>query len=277
MDLDKIGILGYKGRLGSELMRRGCIPIDCDATKIPNILDVINNKIFDCVINCVGYTNVDDCENDILNCYRINSIVPDNIVRCFQCKIIHISTDYLFSGVRGLYSELDIPEPQTVYGWGKFWGEIPIRSAKDHLIVRTTILYDAVHNKPNFIKTVYNNLKSNIPVKVPVIYGTPTYIPHLVDSILFSIANNIHGILNIVGRDWLSRVELALKIADKFGYDRNLVSEGPAWGDAKRSKYYGLSVEKADILGVPIHSLDEGLDEFGKVMNEQSSVNLDNA
>src|SRR6185503_14866027 len=131
------------------------------------------------------------------------------------------------------------------------------------LIVRTTILYNFLSSKRNFVKDVFLKMQRGIVVQATKnLFGNPTYIPHLSLGILSAIDKNCRGFLHIVGKDYCSRYDLALKIADTFGFDRSLVSDGPAWGEAKRGQYYGLNTDKAQSLGIPLFTLEEGLKGF---------------
>lgn len=263
-----VGVLGSKGRLGSELLKNNYLPLDCDITDEMDLLETIKKVNPDIIINCASYTDVDKAEDNLLRCYAVNAYAPDLLTSIFSKKIIHISTDYIFDGTRGLYRENDIPNPINNYGFSKFWGEIPIRRNPNNLIIRTTVLYDC-GDKPNFVKSVYNSLLENKTIHVPEIYGNPTWIPHLVKGIIKCVDDGVSGLLNIVGRDWVSRVELARKIANKFGFDKSLVQVGLNNGLAKRGNFYGLNVEKADYLKIPIYSLDEGLEEFANCLKSR--------
>jgi len=268
----RIGVIGYKGRLGSELVFRGCFPIDCDLLDIKSIKDGIEEQSPDVIINCAAFTDVDACEKNIIKAYQINSFAPKTLVSCFDKKFIHISTDFIFDGNKdGGYNEDDIPFPINQYGYSKLFGEIGIKGYHDLLVVRTTVLYDAKSEKPNFVKSIYNKLKNKETITLPKLLGSPTYVPHLADGILYCIEKDLIGVINIVGKDILSRYEMGKRICQKFGFNSNLVQSGIAWGDAKRGEKLGLTTKKAESMGVPIYSFDQGLDEFGKIYGSRNS------
>ena len=261
-----IGVIGVRGRLGTRLLELGCIPIHCDITLTGSIINGIANRNFDAIINCAGYTNVDGCETDPLRAYRVNSFAPKNIADNFHGKLVHLSTDYIFDGEKGSYNELDIPRPLGSYGHSKLWGEIGLKGYKNLLIVRTTVLYDGLKIKPNFVSTVYDKLKNKERVTLPELYSTPTHLLHLAKGILKAIELDIGGILNIVGDTYLSRFEMAREIAKKFNFDEKLIRKDTQWIEtgAKRGKYLGLDTRLAKLLGIPIYPFEDWLDEFMK-------------
>lgn len=259
---------GIKGRLSGELIRRGYIDLNCDITDENSIIESLDKHSPDLIINSASYTKVDQSEKDRLLAYRVNAFGPNLLAKLFSGKIIQISTDYIFSGKlhdQMGYKEEDVPIPLSGYGNSKFWGEVGLRAFMNRvLIVRTTILYQYNKNKSNFVQAIYEQLKQGKKVKVPELYGNPTYIPHLADALESLVNRNIFltGFLHVAGLNNLSRYDLALKVADKFNFDRRLISKGPIYGEAKREQYSGLILDKALKLGIPLYTLESGLRDF---------------
>lgn len=260
-DLNKIGVFGAKGKLGSELVKLGCTPIDADVTITGSIVNTLKDTNFEAVVNCAAFSDVDGCQENPLKAYRINGLAPQNISDCFSGKIVQISTDYIFDGQSGPYDEAATANPQNTYGFSKFMAELGMRLVKNSLVIRTTILYD--NKNSSFVKKVYDKLKPpSTPVTLPELFGNPTYIPHLAKAILYCIEKDHSGIINVSGTTYLSRYEMGKKISEKFGFDQNLVQKGIAWGEAKRGQYMGFVLKRAEALGIPLFSFDDGLNEF---------------
>ena len=101
----------------------------------------------DVVIHAVGNKNIGFCENNPDEAFRINCDTIKNIAQVFgeKAKIIYISTDYVFDGLRGEYTELEAPNPQTIYGKSKLCGEIEgaKNTSKSFIVIRLSALYDA--------------------------------------------------------------------------------------------------------------------------------------
>jgi dTDP-4-dehydrorhamnose reductase len=263
MENSSIGIIGAKGRLGSKLVEKGCIGLNCNITDIESLKQAFGNGDFETVINCAAFTDVDGAEKERLSAYGVNSYGPQNIAKYFSGKIVHISSDYIFDGLNGPYSEDDVANPLNAYGFSKYLGEVSLRPYMDRtLVIRTTVLYDS-GNKNNFIRAVHNQLLEDKAVKVPkTIIGNPTNVEHLAIGILDAIDKNITGILNISGKTRMSRFETAVEIARFFNLDTKNIFDSPAWGDAKRPEQVGFVLDKAQKLGVPLFTLWQGLHEY---------------
>ena len=265
-----IAVTGPGGRLGSELVRRGCVPIGANITDS----NALGNELLeikpDVVIHCAAYTRVDMCETVPIHATKINMGGTFNLCEVFKGKIIYISTDYIFDGRRGPYSERDKPNPISVYGWSKLGGEIVLknRGNPDDLIVRTTVLFDA--HSANFVTVIAPLLRCGNRLSLPnLLVGSPTYIPHLADGILGAIEHDVSGIVNLAGCRVMSRFEFGQYIADALGTGRQkvFVTEDVG-GRAPRPLNAGLRVDKARSLGLPIGDPLDGLKEIADGMEK---------
>lgn len=223
-----IAVTGHRGRLGSELVRAGCIPLECDITSPKEVISVISDLNPDVLIHCAAITDVDECELSLFSKATIVNGTSINIIRNnFNGRFIYISTDYVFDGKNGPYSEYSLPNPICQYGNSKLFGEEVLREfdLPYDTIVRTTILYGGCSKKLDFVSTVLDAISKDIPVELPTnLFGNPTYIPHLVEALLFlAITKSPPKILNVAGDGVISRYEFGLMIANIFGYDRKSV------------------------------------------------------
>ena len=279
----KIAVTGSRGRLGSELVKRGCIPIQGNLTYQIELDSQLKNITPDVIIHCAAYTDVDGCESAPHLAANTNTGCTYNLRQAFDGKIIYISTDYIFDGANGPYREFDKPNPISIYGWSKLGGELVLRkcidpnpnsiydwskfagemSVKDEcdLVVRTTCLYD--HDSNNFATAIIKSLWRGESPRVPdSLQGNPTYIPHLAEGILKAIELDLSGIINIAGSRIISRFEFARHLARKACSDEYRVKAGLVMGKAPRPLRGGLITEKAQSLGIPIYSMSEGIEEL---------------
>ena len=255
-----IAVTGPNGRLGSELVNRGCIPIEADVTDFYALNQAILKIQPDCIIHCAAKTNVDACETQAMEAMKVNVGGTYGLSQVYNGKIVYISTDYVFDGTSGPYAEDAKPCPISIYGWSKLGGEIVlVNKGNPHLIIRTTCLYDR-HSK-NFVTSIAAKLRVGEPVKVPAsLYGNPTYVPHLAEGILAAVEKGARGILHIVGNEILSRFELAWKIGEVLNVNNNdLVFAGLPYGKAPRPLKAGLTTNLAKSLNIPLYSTLEGL------------------
>lgn len=199
--MKKILVTGCNGQLGSSLRIafEGDPEIEATYTDYDN-LDITDREAvvrfledhrFDVVINCAAYTAVEKAETDEILCSALNTGAVGNLGEAAVktgSKVIHISTDYVFSG-QGFrpYEENDEPYPQGIYGRTKLEGEGLLTSfCQNAIIIRTAWLYSEFGN--NFVKTMLRlaETKPEISVVADQI-GSPTYAGDL--------ANAIHSII----------------------------------------------------------------------------------
>lgn len=269
----KVLIIGARGQLGKELsgMLDNSIALSHDALdlkNISNIENILNKYSFDTIINCAAMTNVDKCESDIGDAYYINGLSMKYITDF--CKkndkyLIHVSTDYVFNGTNGNYSETDIPYPVNYYGLSKLIGDNYANSYENSLIIRTSGVYGSKNNFPLY---VINNLINNKKVNAFDNYYSPINAKVLGRSIYELLDKKPVGIMNISGTR-LSRYEFALKIAEKFDLDKKLIIKTDYKSttfNAKRPYDSSLNNDEAkNILKLNFEDLDYNLNEFEKM------------
>lgn len=204
----KWAVLGHAGMLGQDFMTAlksrnvsGFDRAEFDITDLDSVRSVLTD--FDVVINCAAWTAVDDAEEKEPAALAINGDGPKNVaIVCKEigAKLVHISTDYVFSGdAASPYAEDALVGPKSAYGRTKLAGEIAIRETLplNHYIVRTAWLYG--EHGPNFIKTMLNleKVKETISVVDDQI-GQPTWTKDLVSQIIAMVdakvpAGTYHG------------------------------------------------------------------------------------
>lgn len=262
-----IGVTGYKGRLGSELVRRGCVPLKADVASFEQLNAALLDVRPDVVVHCAAMTDVDRCEREPMRAMRVNVGGTYQLCQRYHGPVVYLSTDYIFDGRLGPYNELQQPCPINIYGWTKLGGEMVLK-ARDNpadLIVRTTILYG--YRSLNFVIKVLTALRLSLRVPVPRdLRGSPTYIPHLAEAIMMAIKEGVSGTVNVVGMNVLSRYEFGRLIARQWDLDPDLVVPGPINGGVPRPTRVGLKVDRAIKLGLPIYTVNQGLEEMQRAM-----------
>lgn len=152
---------------------------DLDITDRELVRQTIVDRQPDAVINCAAWTNVDACESDPEKAYAVNAHGPENLARA--CKeigsvFVTISTDYVFDGQKtGFYTQLDTPNPLSVYAASKLEGErLPTAAYERTIVVRTGYIFGV--GGANFLSTVVGRARKGEKLKVITdTYGTPTY------------------------------------------------------------------------------------------------------
>jgi len=176
-------ILGY-GQLGSELA--SLIPdslvvyrsqgpsngVRMDVTDFRAIEDLILKRRPKAIINTVAVTDVDACEVRREEAFKTNGEVVRHlarVARVVEAHLIHVSTDYVFDGEKGMYSEVDVPNPINYYGLTKLVGESYALSYDDSLVVRTS----GVYGRKGFPLYVYNALREGRRSRRSVVTSPP--------------------------------------------------------------------------------------------------------
>ena len=158
-----------------------------DITDEAAVCGFVGEHCVDLIVNCAAYTNVDKAEQDEPVALKINADAVANLARS-GARLIHISTDYVFSGDEHLpCREQDPVAPRTAYGRTKYAGEQALLAIQpDAIIFRTAWLYSEYGN--NFMKTMIR-LGQTKP-EIGVVYdqiGTPTYALDLAQAIFAAI------------------------------------------------------------------------------------------
>lgn len=170
-----------------------------DITDVEAVLSFVEEVKPYAIINCAGYTNVNACETDVDNAYRINAVGPRNLsigATKTGAKIVHISTDYVFPGDGNRpYVEFDATGPKSVYGESKLAGEVFVREfAEKYFLLRTAWLYG---EGKNFVKTMLSlSEKYDEVTVVNDQFGSPTYALELAKAIACLLPTENYGIFH---------------------------------------------------------------------------------
>lgn len=269
--MKRVCVTGADGNLGKELVGIGCVPLSFDITNISQIQDELNKVEPDVIINCAAKSHVDGCESKEGEklAIAVNTRGIANLREAYDGQIIHLSTGYVFNGKRGPYKENGKPSPIQGYGFSKWAGEVIFQSYKhpNDVVVRTMGLYGG--HKPDFVSMVLGALENEDEIGIfKDIKFNVTYIPHLAEALMELVdITDPPKIINIAGKEVLSRYEFAKRIAQKFGYDQSYIIPITMENSddvfiAARPKNAGLRTNLAEKIGLPIYSVIDGLENF---------------
>ncbi len=197
-------------------------------------LSDFNNIDPDVVVHVAAMTNIDICEQKQEEALRVNTAsvaLIANWCRVQECKFIYISSDYVFDGFSGPYSEESRPSPINFYGLTKFLAEELTRNLiKNYVIVRPTILYgyNDDEDKPTFPMQIIEKLGTGERITVDNSRTKyPTLIDDVADGILELIELDSRGIFHFCNREPLTRYEWAKIVAEVFELPADLISGAP--------------------------------------------------
>ena len=242
----KILITGCKGQLGTELQKQlrlgkselgpipeklrsaTVIPVDLPELDISDyraVVEFVRRHHPDVIINCAAYTNVDGCETHHDDAFRANAIGPRNLAQAAEkvgARLVHISTDYVFSGRENggvPHDEAALPGPISAYGSTKLLGEQYVAQfCHRHFIVRTAWLYS--YYGKNIVKTVVNAGRKYGRLEfVNDQLGNPTNAVDLAHELLQLCVTHEYGLYHCTGEGVCSWYDFACEIVRLAGVD----------------------------------------------------------
>jgi len=262
----RVVILGAGGRLGGALMRQYRDKFDMIGFDHEQ-LDIGDKKQtddwllpldFDVLINAAAFTNVDLCEKEREQAFRINAEAPQRlaeICRDKKAKLIHFSTDYVFDGEkREPYTQSDIARPISVYGESKRAGEENVLTVQDqHLVVRVSWVFGP--DRPSFIDAIIKRARKEKHVDaIADKFSTPTYARDIAEMLPrffdVDVADGILHFANTGECSWQEYGQYALDCCRSLGIPLKAkavgalkLSEMKNWS-ARRPVYSVLSTVK---------------------------------
>jgi dTDP-4-dehydrorhamnose reductase len=206
----------------------------------------------DWVIHCAALANVDACEAYPALAQQLNSELPRNLAtnvdRC-GARLLHVSTDAVFDGQRGDYTEDDTPNPLSVYAKTKLDGERAVADANPAAIIARVNLFGwSLTGKRSLAEFFFYNLSAgNRVMGFTDVFFCPLLANDLADVFLKMLASDLSGLYHIVSRDCISKHDFGISIARRFSLDEELISPSSveeAGLDAARSPKLTLRTDK---------------------------------
>jgi dTDP-4-dehydrorhamnose reductase len=231
------------------------ISIQFDITNLNQVTRAFSKINPDVVIHAAALTNVDECEINKELAWKINVEGTKNIAEASKkCHsfLVYISTDYVFNGEKGNYTETETPDPINNYGHTKQKAEQIVQTTvNEYCIARTSVIYGATPaaGKINFALWLLKKIKQKEQVKIVVDqWNSPTLNTNLAEMVMEVMQQRLGGIYHLSGATRISRFDFAKSIASAFNLDSGLIipseSSDFSWA-AKRPRDSSLKVEKA--------------------------------
>lgn len=234
----------------------------------------LNQERFTHIIHTAAMTNVDACQLNPTPCYEVNHRASQHlfeIAKVYNTHFTLLSTDFIFDGKQGNYSEADVPNPLSVYGTSKWLAEQDlIRSEYTNwAIARTIIVYGKGHhlNKSNIFSWLIQELSQGKEVSlITDHFRAPTWAEDLSKGCLSVVENNANGIYHLCGPETLSIFEIGLRVARYLGVSEHLIKPIDSTilnQPAPRPPRTGFNLNKAKIeLNYSPHPIEATLDSL---------------
>jgi dTDP-4-dehydrorhamnose reductase len=292
----RVAVLGASGFVGSYVLKAlrysqvdsvgtffqhpevGLVRLDCgDRLALEGFGDW---REFDSIILLSSQPNVEWCESHPEQSYVFNTLPMRHLAESMTAgpsserpQVIFVSSDYVFDGQSGPYTEEDRPNPLSVYGRHKLEAE-KLTLELQGVVARITVVYGLEKNQKNFAERLIREVQNKRQVRVPKDQvGSPTYVEDVARALVELATRQVHGIYHVAGSDLISRYDFALKIAQVMQLDPMYivpVQTAELGQKAKRPLQAGMISQKFEnIAGWKLLGAEQGLTK----MKEQLELN----
>lgn len=223
----------------------------------------------DAVVHCAAIANLDLAEQNPKLAELVNAQAPGILAQTAKemgIPFLHISTDAVFDGSKGNYSETDLPNPQNTYAQTKLAGEEAVRQAySDALIARVVFYGWSLTGKRSLAEFFFNNLSQGKQVKgfTDSIFS-PLYVRDLSDLLMEALSKNLTGTYHFFSHESLSKYDFGVALAKRFGLDANLITPvETSRGNLVTKRSLNLSAKTTKLqnaLGHETPGISEGLE-----------------
>lgn len=291
---NSILIVGSSGFLGSHLLQAGALmggqvfgitrsnkdlsineaQLDwLDTKKLNDYVEKLNPTV---IVNCVALTSLELCESDPVLSQQLNVTLAQNIAtmaRNFDTRFVQISTDAVFDGERGCYTEDDTPSPINTYGRQKLAAErTALRSEGQALVIRTNFFGFSSGRKDSFLDVAESDLRKG--------HQTPGFIDAFVSflsvlevaPLILKLADSeATGLMHLCGSMKVSKFEFLKYFATLAGYPPELViptSTNQVLREPRGRDLSLTSIRSEEIIGKtpnPFQSLETYLIQTGRL------------
>ena len=266
--------LGYDvtGLVHSTLIKETPFAVEhVNLLQVDTALQLLETIKPDAIIHCAAIADLNYAEQHPELAQKMNGYIPGILAKAalqWEVPFIHISTDAVFDGEKGDYSELDVTNPLSVYAKTKLAGEQAVMDQNPSAVVARVVFFGwSLRGDRSLSEFFFNNLKDSHQVRGFIdTFFCPLYVEHLAEVLLEILNAGLSGLYHVVSSQSLSKYDFGIKIARTFGFDPGLIepvqrSQGP--DEAKRASNLVLRSDKlmAD-LGHEPPSVDDGIERM---------------
>jgi len=225
----------------------------------------------DWVIHCAALTDLESCEADPDLAYRLNAELPGRLATLVArggARLIHISTDAVFDGVRGNYTEDDVPNPLSIYARTKLAGESAVMAAASEAgVVRVNLFGWSLSGKRSLGEFFVYNLQAGLGVKgFTDVCFCPLLVNDMAPILEQMMGKGLSGLYHLVSCECMSKYDFGVAIARQFGLDEQLITPTSVINSslkAPRSPNLSLCADKlATALGESLPGLSTAIHRF---------------
>lgn len=241
--------------------------IALDLTNVAASEETIRKARPSVIVHSAALANHEQCENDHALAQLVNAEATGHLASIAQqigARFIFISTDAVFDGSHGNYSETDQVSPFSIYGESKLAGEVAALAETNALVIRTNFFGWSPSGARSILEFFVNNLTNGLPVNGYTDFTvTSIYVGDLLERIELLAASGETGVFHLASRNALSKFDFGVGVAETFGLNASLISPQSAVAgshDTSRVRNLSLSTDRISrTLGHPMPSQHEGI------------------
>jgi dTDP-4-dehydrorhamnose reductase len=246
-----------------------CLQAELTETgRVEALIDAIKPDV---ILHCAAMANLDACEANPALAAAVNSVLPGQIAdaaRRHGIQMVHISTDAVFDGAKGDYSEEDLPNPLSVYARTKWEAEKAVASANPQALIARVNFYGwSASGQRSLAEFFFYHLSAGQTVQgfTDVIF-CPLEVTLLAETLLKMIIKGFSGLYHVVSSECLSKYDFGCRLAEQFGLNRELIQPASVLESglaAARSPNLRLRTDKlVAALGHPLPGQASGLERL---------------
>ena len=241
----------------------------------------------DAVIHCAAIANLDIAEQNPQLADSVNAQAPGVLAQTAKdlgVPFVQISTDAVFDGIKGNYSEADLPDPQNTYAQSKLAGEEAVRLAYPQALIARVVFYGwSLSGTRSLAEFFFNNLSQGKRCNgfTDSIFS-PLYVRDLADLLLEALSKNLIGTYHFFSKESLSKYDFGVALAKRFCLDETLITPvETADGNLLTRRSLNLSTNTTKLqnaLGHELPGIPEGIerlyDDYQKGLRQQLAAFL---
>jgi dTDP-4-dehydrorhamnose reductase len=228
------GVLATRCKTTATYYAHSCVPepahgVQVDFCEVWAAGRVIDQYRPDVTIHLAAITDPDRCERNPQLAFRVNFEAATELARaCKQAgsRVVFMSTDLVFGGSKGDYTEEDIPRPLSIYGMSKLRAEEAImQECGDALVMRGSLLYGVGSPvSKTFLTRILEKLDRGDKMELFTDQRrNPILVDDLAQAIIVAIEQDLYGLYHVGGSEALSRYDFGRKVCDAYGCDQGLL------------------------------------------------------
>jgi dTDP-4-dehydrorhamnose reductase len=256
------------GQVNNNVVRTEAFTVlEADLVKPGAVERLLDESQPDWVIHCAALANLEACENNPVLARELNTEVPRKLA--YQCqkggaRLLHVSTDAVFDGLIGGYTEEDTPNPVGTYAQTKYQAELDVAAVNDSfvrgvgseaIIARVNLFGWSLLGRRSLAEFFFNNLSMGKRVMgFTDIYFCPIFVNDIAKIFIKMLENELTGLYHVFSIDTMTKYDFGVAIAQRFGLNSQLIVQKSVFESdlqATRSPNLTMKVDKL------IHDLGE--------------------